>query len=77
MLAENLKKWRKKRGYKPYELAVKAGVSPTYIYYLESEKRALSVYIAFKLADALDISIEELVFGSENKSIIKKQLNQK
>lgn len=81
MLGENLQKWRVKKGYNRDTLAYKAGITTSYLYALETNrKKEPSMRIVLNIADALQITIEELLFGSKrkkNRLRIKKHLQQK
>ena len=59
-LAEKLKELRVKRGMKQEELANAATVHLTYISHLEAAKYHPSVFVIWKIAKALNVSINEL-----------------
>jgi transcriptional regulator with XRE-family HTH domain len=58
---ENLEKFRKARGWSQRKLADQSGVSQTYISELEADKKQPTVFIAQKLALALDITLSDLL----------------
>lgn len=51
---------RKKKGISQEELAVKAGVTVRYIAFLESGDRKPSIAVAFKIAEVLETSVEDI-----------------
>jgi transcriptional regulator with XRE-family HTH domain len=53
--AQNVRKYRKERGYSQERLAELCGLHRTYISALERERRNISVDNIQKIADALDI----------------------
>lgn len=53
--------WREFRGLSGSELSQKAGISQAYLSQIESEKRSGTVATFKKLAEALDITIDDLV----------------
>jgi len=68
MLAENLKKLRLKKGWTQQELSHRAGLSHNSISKIEqgvSLKPEIQTMI--KIADALDVSLDELVGRKEKK----------
>lgn len=52
---------RKEKGLTQVELAEKLGVQQSTISHIENELRDPSVELLFKLAEALEVSVEELV----------------
>ncbi len=60
-LAEHMRERRKALGLTQEQLADKSGLSPNYIAKLELEKRAPSLNVLIALADALEISVSELL----------------
>ena len=65
ILAENLKRWRKLRGFSQEELASQAGLDRTYISALERSVYAASIDKLEMLAAALDLSLAELLQESQ------------
>ncbi|MHA1339787.1 MAG: helix-turn-helix domain-containing protein [Promethearchaeota archaeon] len=59
-LKNNLKKIREQKGLTQAQLAEKVGVTRQTIYYLEAGKYMPSLKLALLLADALDVSINDL-----------------
>lgn len=59
--AENLKKFRKKRGYTQYELAKKIGMSQNILCEWENNTRYPSIDKVYDLAKALEIRVEFLL----------------
>ena len=59
-LAEKLKTLRAKKGMKQQELANAATVHLTYISHLEAAKYHPSVFVLWKIAKALGVSMNEL-----------------
>lgn len=64
-LAENIKKIRKKKGWSQKELGEMIGSHLSHINRIETGKQNPSLEVLIKLADALDVSIDGLVRGSE------------
>lgn len=60
-IAENIKLRREEYDLTQSELAKRIGVTPSYVNYVESGTRIPSVPVLIKLADALNVSIDELV----------------
>ena len=60
LLAQNIKKYRKIRGFSQEILAEKAGTSTTHIGMVEIGKKFPSVHMLEKIASALDIDTPEL-----------------
>ncbi len=60
-LSESLKEARKSKGWTQQELAEKAGLHLTYIGHLELGKYHPSTFTVWKIAKAMEISINELV----------------
>lgn len=59
-LADKLKELRKRKGMKQEELANMATVHLTYISHLEAAKYHPSVFVTWKIAKALGVSINDL-----------------
>ncbi|EDK34024.1 helix-turn-helix domain-containing protein [Clostridium kluyveri] len=71
MLSDNLKKIREIKGITKYRLSKKSGISQSYICEIESGKYTNpSIDIVLKLAEALEISISELLGLSEVKEVV-------
>ena len=64
--AENLKKYRTQKDISQEELAKKAGVHSTHLSRYERGLSMPSLEVAYKMAKALDLSIDELVYGDHN-----------
>ncbi len=60
---EQLKRWREARGLSQTKLAARADVNPATVNQIEGGKRAASPGTLHKLADALDVSLYELLEG--------------
>ena len=60
LLAQNIKKYRKIRGFSQEMLAEKAGTSTTHIGMIEIGKKFPSVSMLEKIASALDVDTPEL-----------------
>lgn len=61
----NVRRLRLQRGWSQEELAQRADVTRTYIGYLESQGRNVSVGILCKLADGLQVDPRELLCPAE------------
>lgn len=62
---ENVRRLRHRRGMTQENLADVAGVSRTYIGYLESQGKNVSVEVLEKIAQALDVDPRELLKPSD------------
>lgn len=60
-----LKDIREKNGLSQTELAAKAGVSTRHIAFIETGERKPSIDLAFKLADILGTSVEQIFLPNE------------
>ncbi len=56
-----LKVWREYRGLKQGELAEQCGVTASYISQLESDKRDGTAKVLLKIAEVLDVDLDQLV----------------
>ncbi|MCI6430681.1 MAG: helix-turn-helix domain-containing protein [Lachnospiraceae bacterium] len=70
---KRIKKWRLRRQYTREYLAERAGISPKFLYEIESGKKGCSSYVLYMIAHSLDISVSKLardegepVKGEEN-----------
>lgn len=64
--AENLKKYRNNKNVSQEALAKSAGVHSTHLSRYERGLSLPSLEIAYNIAKALDVSIDELVYGDNN-----------
>lgn len=64
-LQHNIAYWRQKRGLTQRELAAKVGVSGAAIAQYETGKAKPRIETAFRIADALDVLLSELLDNSE------------
>ena len=65
-LGSTIRTLREDRGLKQSELAEKADVSVSFLCHIENDKREPSPALARKLAKALSVPIEVLVWGALN-----------
>lgn len=65
-LPEQLRVLRARRNLKQQDLAARAGVSVTFLSELENGKREPGLASAIALANALGVTLDELVFASRN-----------
>ena len=61
LLARNLQKMRKEKGYTQEQLAEKVGVTLTYIGYLELGYKIPNMHMLQNIADALGVKVKELI----------------
>lgn len=59
-LAKNIKYFRKQKGLSQNQLAELLGISREHLAKIETSKRCISLKLLFKLADVLDITLQEL-----------------
>ena len=69
IFAENLKKYRTKKGISQEEMAKKISVHATHLSRYERGLSAPSIEVVKKIAEVLDVSIDELAFGNKNQNI--------
>nr|WP_320120054.1 helix-turn-helix transcriptional regulator [uncultured Marinifilum sp.] len=62
----NLKKFRTEKGFSQEAFAAKIGVHVTNLSKYERNKSVPSLEIAEKMATALDMSLDEMVYGQQN-----------
>lgn len=62
----NLKRFRSEKGFSQDVFATKTGVHVTNLSKYERNKSVPSLEIAEKMANALDMSLDELVYGQQN-----------
>lgn len=60
LFRENLKKYRKERGYTQIKLSILAGISQDYMSEIERGKASPSLKKIAMLADALNIEVKDL-----------------
>lgn len=61
MVAERIKKIRKKKGITQEQLAERAGLNRTHLYRLETGRQSMTLRTLKIIADALDVRVRELV----------------
>ena len=61
-IADNLRQIRAKNRISQDELAELCGISHQYICKIENEKVNPSIYILFKIADSLKITVNDLIY---------------
>jgi len=61
VVAERIKKIRKKKGITQEQLAERAGLNRTHLYRLETGKQSMTLRTLKIIADALEIRVRELV----------------
>lgn len=59
IVARNLRKFRQARGLSQEELANRAEINRNYVGMLESEQHAATIDMLDKLAEALDVQVQE------------------
>ena len=74
-LAENTKKLREQRGWTQTELANRSGEKLAHINRVEAGKYVPSLETAVKMADAFEVSIDDLVNGSGKNEEVKLEDN--
>ena len=60
-----VKVWREHRGLKQIDLAQTIGISRSYLSLIEAEKKEGTVSLYRRLAQILDVSVDELIGSSE------------
>jgi transcriptional regulator with XRE-family HTH domain len=74
VLAENIKKYRNKRGWNQQLLAEKIGISANYLSAVETEKGWVTPLTLVKLAKALEIEVFQLFFPINPQNSIQDDL---
>lgn len=59
--AKYLRRVRKAKKLSQEQLSFKAGLSATYVSHIEQGRYAVSLYIAWKLAQAMEVSLSEFL----------------
>ncbi|WP_264705193.1 WO male-killing family protein Wmk [Wolbachia endosymbiont (group A) of Gymnosoma rotundatum] len=72
-VGQRVKYWRLERGYTQKELAKKIGVSYWLILHYEKGKRRIPIERLYAIADALSVSIKDLVPVSNGKSYLENE----
>lgn len=70
-IATNVIRERKKLNLTQEELAYQAGIDRTYIGYIENSKHNITIGILLKVANALNLSLKDLLYNSLPKSKIQ------
>lgn len=63
-LGDRIKQYRKMRGLSQEELAEITNSSKNHIGYVETAKRSVSLVMLVRIANALNVSVEDLLFDS-------------
>ena len=66
ILAHNLKVERVKKDYTQDKFAELANISTKHLTKIENEKVTPSIYIVLKLASALNITVDKLIYKNDN-----------
>lgn len=61
ILGNNIKKYRKLKGYRQLDLAMALDLSEDYICRVENGLKSLSLRKLFKLADILEVKMKDLI----------------
>lgn len=64
-IADHIRRERRRRGWTQHQLAARTGVPDCYISFYETGHRKPSIDAAAELAQALEVSLDRLVFGAE------------
>ncbi|MBL7813251.1 MAG: helix-turn-helix transcriptional regulator [Bacteroidetes bacterium] len=65
LIGQNISRIRREKGLSQEKLAGEAGIDRTYMTSIEKGKRSISVAVALKIANALNVSIMELISNHE------------
>lgn len=77
MMQNRIKQLRKLRGYSINELSMKAGISKSYLSYIERGiQKNPSLHILSKLANTLGTTVEDLLEENQNPEINVKHLDE-
>ena len=61
-IGDNIRMLRAKLRFSQESLAEKAGISPKYLTQIENEKVNPSIWIIFKLANVLEVTVNDLIY---------------
>ena len=77
-IGQRIRMFRIKRGWKQSDLAEKSGVEPSNISHIERVATKLSLPTLVSIANALEISLDEIVYNSliKNKHIYVKEIDE-
>lgn len=77
-IGQRIRMFRIKRGWKQSDLAEKSGVDPSNISHIERAATKLSLPTLVSIANALEVSLDEIVYNSliKNKHIYVKEIDE-
>lgn len=77
-IGQRIRMFRIKRGWKQSDLAGKSGVEPSNISHIERAATKLSLPTLVSIANALEVSLDEIVYNSliKNKHIYVKEIDE-
>lgn len=77
-IGQRIRMFRIKRGWKQSELAEKSGVEPSNISHIERAATKLSLPTLVSIANALEVSLDEIVYNSliKNKHIYVREIDE-
>ena len=77
-IVQRIRMFRIKRGWKQSDLAEKSGVEPSNISHIERAATKLSLPTLVSIANALEVSLDEIVYNSliKNKHIYVKEIDE-
>lgn len=77
-IGQRIRLFRIKRGWKQSDLAEKSGVEPSNISHIERASTKLSLPTLVSIANALEVSLDEIVYNSliKNKHIYVKEIDE-
>lgn len=77
-IGQRIRMFRIKRGWKQSDLAEKSGVEPSNISHIERAATKLSLPTLVSIANALELSLDEIVYNSliKNKHIYVKEIDE-
>lgn len=77
-IGQRIRMFRIKRGWKQSDLAEKSGVEPSNISHIERAATKLSFPTLVSIANALEVSLDEIVYNSliKNKHIYVKEIDE-
>lgn len=77
-IGQRIRMFRIKRGWKQSDLAEKSGVEPSNISHIERAATKLSLPTLVSIANALEVSLDEIVYNSliKNKHIYVREIDE-
>ena len=73
-VGESMRRMRQEHGWTQAELAERAGLSANYVARLERGELGPSLFVAFRIAEALETQVESLISGNAGRRTGKRRI---